>query len=71
MRLIIGLKFEPEVVWEVKGADLSISPRQFEAKDLIDHDKGNERIIYSNDDVLVLGISLRFPRFIRNHGKDD
>lgn len=46
--------FEPKYVWEVKTADLTLSPRYKAAiKEGLD-DKGGEK-----------GVSLRFPRFIK------
>lgn len=50
--------FEPRVVWEVKAADLSLSPKYMAAKGLVRDDAGKGR-----------GVSLRFPRFLRQ--RDD
>ncbi|KAI5781254.1 hypothetical protein EDC01DRAFT_666862 [Geopyxis carbonaria] len=43
--------FEPRVVWEVKTADISLSPKYMAGKGLVEGNKG---------------ISLRFPRYIRD-----
>ena len=48
--------FEPRFVWEVKTADLTLSPRYRAAADDVNDSKGR-------------GVSLRFPRFIRE--RDD
>lgn len=48
--------FEPRLVWEVKTADLTLSPRYVAAKDVL-------------GDASHRGVSLRFPRYIRD--RDD
>lgn len=42
--------FEPSVVWEIRGADLTLSPTHPAARGLVAGDRG---------------VSLRFPRFVR------
>jgi len=42
--------FEPTEVWEIRGADITVSPRHMSAQGLVDP---------------VRGLSLRFPRFVR------
>ncbi|GAM83588.1 hypothetical protein ANO11243_015760 [Dothideomycetidae sp. 11243] len=46
--------FEPQFVWEVKTADLTLSPRYRAAAEQVSDPSGQGR-----------GVSLRFPRFIR------
>lgn len=46
--------FEPRLVWEVKAADLTLSPRYKAASDEFEGTAGDGK-----------GVSLRFPRFIK------
>ncbi|KAJ5212437.1 DNA ligase [Penicillium cinerascens] len=50
--------FEPQLVWEVKTADLTLSPRYKAAADEFEGTTGGGK-----------GVSLRFPRFIKS--RDD
>lgn len=50
--------FEPRLVWEVKTADLTLSPRYKAAADEFEGTTGGGK-----------GVSLRFPRFIKS--RDD
>ncbi|VAH16775.1 unnamed protein product [Triticum turgidum subsp. durum] len=53
--------FEPSEVWEVKAADLSISPVHRAANGIVDPNKSTARLKFE----LYQGISLRFPRLLR------
>mmetsp|Transcript_12056 Transcript_12056/g.34478 ORF Transcript_12056/g.34478 Transcript_12056/m.34478 type:complete len:982 (+) Transcript_12056:74-3019(+) len=53
--------FEPTEVWEIRGADLTISPVHKAAVGRLDGLDGNVDL----DDEEGRGISLRFPRFVR------
>ena len=53
--------FEPTEVWEIRGADLTISPVHKAALGRLDGLDGDIDL----DDEAGRGISLRFPRFVR------
>lgn len=62
--------FDASIVWEVKAADLSISPRHRAAIGLVDQNKGRGLgmgflVWVRSISRKFLGISLRFPRYIR------
>ncbi|CAN0039273.1 unnamed protein product, partial [Phaeothamnion confervicola] len=54
--LVPDVWIAPEVVWEVQGADLSVSPVHMAAVGKVDPNKG---------------ISIRFPRLLRERSPDD
>lgn len=56
--------FEPSEVWEIRGADLTISPVHKAALGRLDGADGDVDL----DDDEGRGISLRFPRFVRVRG---
>ena len=54
------------MVWEIKCADLSISPAHMAAVGLVNDNKVcNTRKKNRKVTIPIQGISLRFPRFIR------
>lgn len=59
--------FEPRFVWEVKAADLTLSPRYKAGSDLLGDTVGGD--VGGVGAGAAKGISLRFPRFVKE--RDD